>query len=171
MRSVGQLGTKPLLYIQEACTEDVGKGIARIDVLSAKDLGLWSNDIVMIEGKKGLVPARIIVDDRPDNRAIRIDKMTRYNLGLEVGEQILSISKTDSRAAEKVLIESILDFPPVDQRFIVDALDGVPITEGQILLLPYFNSALAFVVAEIDGKESDYPMAHIVTQKTAFEIG
>lgn len=170
--SVGQLGTKPPLYIREAYTEDVGKGVARIDVLSAKDLGLWPNDIVMIEGKKGAVPARIIVDDCPNSgKTIRIDKMTRYNLGLEVGDQILSISRADSGAAEKVMIESVLDFPPIDPRFIADALDGVPITEGQVVLLPYFNSALAFVVAAIGGREPDHTSTYIVTQKTQFEMG
>lgn len=60
--------------------------------------------------------------------------------------------------------------PPVDPRYIVDALESVPIISGQFVMIPYFGGRLTFKVVGTIPEITGDVEAVIVIQKTIFGI-
>ncbi|AFU58016.1 putative Cdc48 ATPase [Candidatus Nitrososphaera gargensis Ga9.2] len=64
-----------------------------------------------------------------------MDSMIRNNLGVIIGDTIL-VSKATGRLAESAIIRPVEAISPIDERYIADALEGIPITEGDNVLVP-----------------------------------
>jgi transitional endoplasmic reticulum ATPase len=78
-----------MLIIREAHAGDADQGIARIDPKDMTFYGLSEGDLVVIEGKRSY-PVRILpceVDDRGKS-SILVDRLTRENLGVALGEKV-----------------------------------------------------------------------------------
>ena len=56
--------------------------------------------------------------------------------------------------------------PPIDERYLADALESVPVTKGDNIMIPYFGGRLTFQVVGV----SPVADAALITQRTVFVI-
>lgn len=84
--------------------EDFGRGIARIDSNTMKNIGVREGDVIEIEGKRttGVVVIRSYPADVGLN-TIRIDGLVRKNCDASIGE-IVTVRKGDIKEAKKVTL-------------------------------------------------------------------
>lgn len=153
------------LHILEAYTRDVGRGVARIDHYAFESLGASSGDIIEIKGKNRTV-AKCLPLYPPDEgkKILRVDGLTRNNAGISIGDTV-SIKKIDALPAEKVTVMPLESIPPIDERYLADALDSVPVIKNDNVMIPYFGGHLTFqIVSTIPDTDV------IIAQKTLFTI-
>ena len=97
-------------------------------------------------------------------QSIRIDGLTRNNAGLAIGDKT-SIRKISFTRAEKVLVTPLASIPPVDERYLADALEAVPVTRGDNIMIPYFGGKLTFQIVCTEPHDDV-----VIDQKTIFTI-
>src|SRR5919198_626366 len=68
--------------------------------------------------------------------------------------------------AEKVIVAPLEAIPPIDERYLADALESVPLIKGDNVMVPYFGGRLMFQVIGV----TPIADAVLVTQKTTFQI-
>ena len=68
--------------------------------------------------------------------------------------------------AEKVVVAPLEAIPPIDERYLADALESVPLIKGDNVMVPYFGGRLTFQVIGVTPAAD----AVLVTQKTVFHI-
>jgi len=155
------------LVVRESLTQDIGRGVARIDLNLMNDIGIEVGDTIEIKGKKTTVAKCLYMpQDTEDNGMIKIDGLIRNNAGVAISDTV-SIRKIASVPAQNVLIAPLETVPPLDGRYVADALDGMPLVKGDNVLVPYFGGRLTF---HIMGTAPSNVDAVIVTQKTVFQI-
>lgn len=151
--------------ILEAYTRDVGRGVVRIDYATMDELSCSTGDVVEIAGKRKTVAKALPLYPSDEGKGlIRMDGLVRKNCGLEIGK-IVSIRKIKAVAAEKITIAPLEAIPPIDERYMNDALESVPVMIGGYVMVPYFGSRLTF---EITSTTPEIPV--IVTTRTLFTI-
>ncbi|MCH8085777.1 MAG: CDC48 family AAA ATPase, partial [Thaumarchaeota archaeon] len=96
---------------------------------------------------------------------IRIDGLGRNNSGIAIGDSI-SVRKIKAVAAEKIVVAPLEAIPPIDERYLADALESVPLIKGDNVMVPYFGGRLTFQVIGVTPAAD----AVLVTQKTVFNI-
>jgi transitional endoplasmic reticulum ATPase len=161
------------LKILEAYTRDVGKGVARIDYDSMDSLSASTGDLVEIKGSEnGKSHRRTVAKCLPlypsdeGKGIIRFDGLVRNNAGVAIGDTAV-IRKIKAVLAEKVIVAPLESVPPIDERYLADALEDVPMIKGDNVLIPYFGGRLTFQVISVSPLASD---AVLVTEKTEFSI-
>ncbi|MGB7661887.1 MAG: CDC48 family AAA ATPase, partial [Nitrososphaeraceae archaeon] len=77
------------------------------------------------------------------------------------------VRKIKAIPAEKVIVAPLEAIPPIDERYLADALESVPLIKGDNVMVPYFGGRLTFQVIGVTPAGSD---AVLVTQKTVFHI-
>ena len=161
------MGQKPLsLKVLEAYTRDVGRGVARIDYDSMDALGASTGDVIEIKGKRRTVAKCLPLYPSDEGKGIiRIDGLGRNNSGIAIGDTI-SVRKIKAVPAEKIVVAPLEAIPPIDERYLADALDSVPLIKGDNVMVPYFGGRLTFQVIGVT-PNSD---AVLVIQKTIFHI-
>jgi len=84
--------------------EEFGRGIARIDYTTMKQLGIKEGEVIEIEGKKktGVIAIRAYPADVGLN-IIRVDGLVRKNCDATIGETIMA-RKADVKEAKKVVL-------------------------------------------------------------------
>jgi len=96
------------LKVVEALQDDAYKGIARIDPLIMRALGLNRGDVILVKGQRETVA---IVDRAypadVGEGIIRIDGLARRNAKTSVGE-IVTVKKANTRPIERVVLTPIL---------------------------------------------------------------
>ena len=97
-------------------------------------------------------------------KTIRIDGLIRNNAGIAIGDAV-TIRKISAPQAEKVVVAPLEAIPPIDERYLADALESVPLIKGDNVMVPYFGGRLTFNVIDIVPG-----VISIVTQKTVFSI-
>lgn len=130
------------LKVSEAVSDDVNKGIVRIDVSYLREIGARPGDIVEIEGKRTTVA---IVDRAyPSDiglEIIRMDGLTRRNADVSIG-QTVKVRKADFKIADKVIIapaqEGVMIQAP--NSFFKSGLIGKPVVKGDIVTIGGTNS-------------------------------
>ncbi|MDC8452607.1 MAG: hypothetical protein LV477_06825 [Candidatus Nitrosotalea sp.] len=153
------------LIILEAYARDVGRGVARIDHKSMEALGASIGDILEITGKKRSVARCLPLYPTDEGKqTIRIDGIGRNNTGANIGDN-LTIRKIKTVPAEKITVVPLDSIPSLDERYLADALNGMPVTKNDNVLIPYFGGRLAFQIVAIT-PDTDV----IVDQKTLFTI-
>ena len=154
------------LKVLEAYTRDVGRGVARIDYDSMDTLGASTGDIIEIKGKRRTVAKCLPLYPSDEGKGIiRIDGLGRNNSGIAIGDTIM-VRKIKAVAAERVVVAPLESIPPIDERYLADALESVPLIKGDNVMVPYFGGRLTFQVISVT-PASD---AVLVTQKTVFTI-
>ena len=154
------------LKVLEAYTRDVGRGVARIDYDSMDTLGASTGDVIEIKGKRRTVAKCLPLYPSDEGKGIiRIDGLGRNNSGIAIGDTI-SVRKIKAVAAERVVVAPLETIPPIDERYLADALESVPLIKGDNVMVPYFGGRLTFQVISVT-PASD---AVLVTQKTVFTI-
>ncbi|GIU70796.1 MAG: ATPase AAA [Candidatus Nitrosocaldaceae archaeon] len=154
------------LRVLEAYTRDVGRGVARIDYDSMDALGASTGDIIEIRGKRRTVAKCLPLYPSDEGKGIiRIDGLVRNNAGVAIGDTVI-VRKIKAVPADKVIVAPLEAIPPIDERYLADALDSVPLIKGDNVMVPYFGGRLTFQVIGI----SPAADAVLVTQKTVFHI-
>jgi len=154
------------LKVLEAYTRDVGRGVARIDYDSMDTLNASTGDVIEIKGKRRTVAKCLPLYPSDEGKGIiRIDGLGRNNSGIAIGDTI-SVRKIKAVAAEKVIVAPLEAIPPIDERYLADALESVPLIKGDNVMVPYFGGRLTFQVIGVT-PASD---AVLITQKTVFHI-
>src|SRR5690242_2722696 len=155
------------LKILEAYTRDVGRGVARIDYESMDSLSAATGDIIEIKGSKRRTVAKCLPLYPSDEGkgVVRVDGLVRNNAGVAIGDTV-EITKIKAVPAEKVIVAPLEAIPPIDERYLSDALESVPLMKGDNLMVPYFGGRLTFQVIGLTPAAG----AALVTKKTIFHI-
>ena len=154
------------LKVLEAYTRDVGRGVARFDYNTIDSLDAGTGDVVEIKGKRRTVVKCLPLYPADEGRGvIRIDGVVRSNAGVAIGDTV-TITKVNAPVAQKVVIVPLEQTPPVDERYLADSLENVPVTQGDNIIVPYLGVRLTFQVLGI------FPAgeAVLITQKTIFVV-
>ena len=161
------MSANPLsLKVLEAYTRDVGRGVARIDYDSMDTLSASTGDVIEIKGKRRTVAKCLPLYPSDEGKGIiRIDGLGRNNSGIAIGDTI-SVRKIKAAAAEKVVVAPLEAMPPIDERYLADALESVPLVKSDNVMVPYFGGRLTFQVIGV----TPVADAVLVTQKTVFHI-
>ena len=155
------------LKILESYTRDVGRGVARIDYDSMDSLSASTGDVVEIGGKRRTVAKCLPLYPSDEGKGIiRVDGLVRNNAGVAIGDTVV-VRKIKAVPAEKVIVAPLEAIPPIDERYLADALESVPLIKGDNVMVPYFGGRLTFQVIGVTPQASD---AVLVTQKTMFHI-
>jgi len=161
---VSQQGVQ--LKVLEAYTRDVGRGVARIDYDAMDALDASTGDVIEIKGKRRTVAKCLPLYPSDEGRGIvRIDGLIRNNAGVAIGD-VVSVKKVKAPPAEKVVVAPLEAVPPIDERYLADALESVPVTKGDNIMIPYFGGRLTFQVVGV----SPVAEAALITQRTVFVI-
>src|SRR6266487_1626713 len=140
------------LKILESYTRDVGRGVARIDYESMDSLSASTGDVIEIRGKRRTVAKCLPLYPSDEGKGIvRVDGLVRNNKAVP---------------AEKVIVAPLEAIPPIDERYLADALESVPLIKGDNVMVPYFGGRLTFQVIGVTPAAD----AVLVTQKTIFHI-
>src|SRR6476661_1836436 len=155
------------IKILEAYTRDVGRGVARIDYDSMDSLSASTGDVIEIRGKRRTVAKCLPLYPSDEGKGIvRVDGLVRNNAGVAIGDTVI-VRKIKAVPAEKVIVAPLEAIPPIDERYLADALESVPLIKGDNVMVPYFGGRLTFQVIGVTPPNAD---ATIVTQKTLFSV-
>ncbi len=125
-----------------------------------------TGDIVEIKGKRRTVGKCLPLYPSDEGRGVvRMDGLVRNNSGVAIGDTV-TVKKIKAPPAEKVVVAPLEATPPIDERYLADSLESVPVTKGDNIMIPYFGGRLTFQVQGVS------PMADavLVTQHTIFSI-
>ena len=154
------------LKVLEAYTRDVGRGVARIDYDSMDSLSASTGDVVEIRGKRRTVAKCLPLYPSDEGKGIiRADGLVRNNTGVAIGDTVV-VRKIKAVPAEKVIVAPLEAIPPIDERYLADALESVPLIKGDNVMVPYFGGRLTFQVIGV----TPVADAVLITQKTVFHI-
>src|ERR687895_121001 len=157
------------LKVLEAYTRDVGRGVARIDYDSMDSLSASTGDVIEIRGKRRTVAKCLPLYPSDEGKGIiRIDGLVRNNAGVAIGDTVV-VRKIKAVPAEKVIVAPLEAIPPIDERYLADALESVPLIKGDNVMVPYFGGRLTFQIIGITPPTA-VDTAAIVTSKTTFTI-
>src|SRR5260370_40423378 len=127
------------LKVLEAYTRDVGRGVARIDYDSMDSLSASTGDVIEVKGKRRTVAKCLPLYPSDEGKGIvRIDGLIRNNAGVAIGD-VVTCKKVKAPPAEKVVVAPLEASPPVDERFLADSLESIPVTKGDKVMIPYFG--------------------------------
>src|ERR687883_2096969 len=135
------------LKVREAYTKDVGRGVARIDYDSMDSLNASTGDIIEIKGgiRRTVAKCLPLYPSDEGKGLIRVDGLVRNNAGVAIGDTV-EITKIKTSPAEKVIVAPLESIPPIDERYLADALESVPLIKGDNIMVPYFGGRLTFQV-------------------------
>jgi len=135
------------LKVLEAYTRDVGRGVVRIDYDCMDVMKINTGDIVRIDGKKTTYAKALpLYPSDEGKRMIRLDGLGRRNSDIGIGGMIQVEKEKCKHPARLVIVEPREAIPPIDARYLTDALESVPIVNGDELMVPYFGGRLSFEV-------------------------
>src|ERR1044071_7848413 len=158
------------LKVLEAYTRDVGRGVARIDYDSMDSLSASTGDVIEIRGKRRTVAKCLPLYPSDEGKGIiRVDGLVRNNAGVAIGDTVV-VRKIKAVPAEKVIVAPLEAIPPIDERYLADALESVPLTKGDNVMVPYFGGRLTFQVIGVSPLQAASAESVLVTQKTIFHI-
>jgi len=154
------------LKVLEAYTRDVGRGIARIDYDAMNSLNVSTGDVLEIRGKRKTVAKCLPLYPSDAGRdLVRLDGIVRNNAGIAIDDTI-TLRKVSAIPAQKVAVTPLESIPPIDERYLTDALESVPIIKGDNVIVPYFGGRLTFQIVGVVPPAD----ASLITSNTAFTI-
>src|ERR1017187_713205 len=125
-----------------------------------------TGDVIEIKGKRRTVGKSLPLYPSDEGRGIiRIDGLIRNNAGVAIGDMVV-VKKVKAPTAEKVVVAPLEAVPPIDERYLADALESVTVTKGDNVMIPYFGGRLTFQVVGL----SPAAEAALITQRTVFVI-
>src|SRR5437016_2911809 len=125
-----------------------------------------TGDVIDIKGKRRTVAKCFpLYPSDEGKRTVRIDVLIRSNAGVAIGDMVI-VKKVKAPAAEKVVVAPLDAVPPIDERYLADALESVPVTKGDNVIVPYFGGRLTFQVVGV----SPAADAALITQRTVFVV-
>ncbi|MGB9760620.1 MAG: hypothetical protein ACP5KW_11885 [Thermoproteota archaeon] len=137
------------LKVAEAFPVDVGRGIARIDPLVAKQLGLKTGNAIEIVGKKRTFALVWPAHPKDTGKGlIRIDDYTRKNAGVNVDDEV-KIRKFEAKYAETLVLTSTepLNIMNVEE-YIRNQLVGRIVSKQDLVPIRVMGKTISLLVAE-----------------------
>jgi len=135
------------LRVIEAYHRDAGRGIARIDMDTMRQLGLVSGDIVEITGRGKA--AAVVWPAYPEDRGlgiIRIDGNIRGNAHVGIDDKVI-IRKAKANPAAKITIAPTQPVRIVGgEEYLMRFLEGRPIQKGETLRVEMLGNPMTFVI-------------------------
>jgi transitional endoplasmic reticulum ATPase len=162
------------LKVCGAYSRDPGNGVARIGCDIMDLLNISPGDFIEIKNEDGrrTVAKCSSLAPRDEGKAmIRIDGFTRHNLGLgtpqrgKKNKDIVTIRKIMAVPAEKVVFTSATSIPQINEDYLMEYLENMPLIKGDDITVRYFGGELAFRVTDVTPDD-----VVIISQKTAFRI-
>ncbi len=151
------------MKVLEAYTRDVGRGVVRIDYTTMDKLKLTTGDPVSITGKRTFVAkAMPLYPSDEDKKIIRMDMLARTNSKTEIGEKVI-LKKSKVLPAVNLVVTALEAIPPIDGRYLSDALESVCVGKGDNVMIPYFGGRLTFKVVEVEPKGYVVVNQHTIT--------
>ncbi len=152
------------LKIEDGYTRDIGKGIMRIDYDSMDSIKARTGDVIEIKGARKTLAVCLPVYPSDDGKGIlRTDNLVQHNARTSRGDNV-TIRKTTKVITKYVTVSPLEPIPPGTERYLKDALDGVPVIKGDKIAVPYFGKSLLFQVVKAT------PAGVVSNQKTNFSI-
>ncbi len=156
------------LRVAEARSKDVGRKIARIDRQTMRQLGVEVGDFIEIEGPKGVAVAQVwpLPPDEEGKGIIRIDGYIREAIGVSIGDYV-TVRKAKVQPATRVVlaptepIHVSRDFV----EYVKEYLLRRPVSRGEVVIIPFFGSALRLVVVATQPGQAVY-----ITENTEVEL-
>ena len=137
------------LTLFDAYNRDVGRAVARIGYKSMDFLNASTGDILEIIGKKrSVVRCLPLYQTDEEHKIIRVDGIGRNNTGSAIGDT-LTVRKIKAVPAQKITVKPLDSIPPIDERYLADALEMMPVTKNDSVMVPYFGGRLAFEIVDI----------------------
>jgi transitional endoplasmic reticulum ATPase len=107
-------------------------------------LGVGTGDVIEVKGKSRTVAKCLpFYPSDAGKRIIRVDGLVKNNAHIGIGDTVI-VKKIKAIPAQNVIVAPLQTMPPVDERYLADALESMPVITSE-------NAA-------------------IVTQKTVFSI-
>jgi transitional endoplasmic reticulum ATPase len=167
------------LKVMETTVMDFARIRARVDRYVMSEIGVREEDILRLHGKRvtyakcfPLLQA-MEVSKAQSKTIIRMDSLLRSNLGVKIGDTIIA-SKAKSLPATNVTVRALEALPPIDEGYLTETFEGLPLAIDDKVMIEYFGGRLVFNVVEIRSEQADGILnansAHIVTGNTAFNI-
>src|SRR5207245_10088164 len=132
--------------IMEGYNRHVGRGIARVDYEFIDSLRPSIDDVIEIRVKLRSVAKCLPLYLSDEGKGIvRVDGLVRNNAAVAIGDTVV-VRKIKAVPAEKVIVAPLEAIPPIDERYLADALESVPLIKGDNIMVPYFGGRLTFQV-------------------------
>jgi len=153
------------LRVVEAKSQDVGRGIVRIDPEVVDLLRLREGEAVIVEGRKktAAVVARGFPEDA-NRGSVRLDGFQRRNAQIGLDEKV-GLRPVEAKPAAKITLSPT---EPVrimgGEEYLAQALDGRVVTRGDVVSIPVMGRRFEFVV------QSFSPTAEAVEVSTATKV-
>jgi len=118
-------------------------------------LNTSTGDVVEIGGKRRTVAKCLPLYPSDEGKGIiRVDGLVRNNAGVAIGDTVV-VRKIKAVPAEKVIVAPLEAIPPIDEHYLADALESVPLIKGDNVMVPYFGGRLTFQVIGVTPQTSD----------------
>src|SRR3989441_2373588 len=153
------------LRVLEAKSQDVGRGIVRVDPEVVEFLHLREGDPVIVEGRKktAAIVARALPEDA-NRGSVRLDGFQRRNAQIGLDEKV-AVRPVTARPATKV---TLAPTEPIrimgGEEYLAQALDGRVVTRGDVVSIPVMGRRFEFVV------QSFGPTAEAVEVSTSTKV-
>ncbi|MDO5843794.1 MAG: CDC48 family AAA ATPase [Methanocorpusculum sp.] len=161
-----------ILKADSAYPEDQGLGKARLDLSAMQALSVSPGDIIKIKGTSETFAKvwRALANDGGKDK-VRIDKYTRANAGVNLGDKV-----TISKVENEIKAEVVTLIPPeeVTRDFLneenldLNSLVNFPVSVGDIIPIKTFlfgTAAIEFKISKIQPEE-----ACIISYKTEYDL-
>lgn len=130
-------------------------------------LEIEAGDIIEIKGKRRTAAKCLPLHKGDDGKGIiRLNWITRTNLGVTLGDKV-EIKKIKTFPAQKITVTPLESDLKIDERYLTEELENIPLMQGDVFAVRYFGSKLTFHVLDISPQSG----AVVVTNKTVFHIG
>ncbi len=137
--------------------EDIDQGIARIASDVMDSLKLVSGNLIEVSGKSKIVLKVMRArNSKKNNNFIRLDGVTRSNLGVSIGDKV-SIKKVELNDAKSITLSPTqegIQFSDDPTEYFHEKLLSIPLTLGQKIIIDIFGTRLTYVVSKINPKNS-----------------
>ena len=153
------------LKVVEGFTKDILKGIVRIDYDIMDVLNVSTGDVIEIIGKRRTVAKCLPQYPSDEGKGIiRIDALIRNNLVVEIGDTVSfrKIKAVDAETVELAPFE--IKSKTIDETFLQNALEYIPVIQGDNIIIRYFNDDEDLRFQAIKVTPSD--QAVLITKKT-----
>src|SRR6267378_8322707 len=153
------------LRVVEAKSQDVGRGIIRIDPELMSPLHVQEGDAVIVEGRKKTVAvvARGLPEDA-NRGSVRLDGFQRRNAQIGLDEKV-GLRPAEAKPAAKITLSPTEPIRIMGgEEYLAQALDGRVVARGDVVSIPVMGRRFEFVV------QSFSPTAEAVEVSTATKV-
>ncbi len=138
-----------VLKVAEGERMDVGAARARLSTRDREKLGVQVGDLIEIMGTKRTV-ARVWPSRVEEEGIIRIDKYIRRNAGARLGDAV-KVRRVDAKRISKLTLAPAIPirYAPDFPRYVKEKLMNLPISRGDMLVIPVVGRALEMVALQV----------------------